>query len=126
MKNDLPQLRGARLILRRPTPEDVDARLALGRHKEIVEAYGGRFDPTAPFTRSDAEAAIRFVEEQEYAWVIDAGRFIGHVRFHSLVSQDKRATLAIGIDDPEYLGRGYGTEAIKLADGKPFCILSVG
>jgi RimJ/RimL family protein N-acetyltransferase len=115
MTTDLPQLRGARLILRKPIPEDLDVRLALGRHKEIVEAYGGTFDSMVPFTRSDAEAAIRFIEEQECAWVIDAGRFIGHVRFHSVVSQDKRATLALGIDDPEYLGRGYGSEAIRLA-----------
>jgi hypothetical protein len=36
--------------------------LALGQHKEIVEAYGGTFDPTVPFTRSHAEAAIHFIE----------------------------------------------------------------
>ena len=68
-----------------------------------------------PFTRSHAEAAIRFIEEQEFAWVIDAGRFIGHLRLHSLAQHDKRAALAIGIDDPAYLGGGYGTEAIRLA-----------
>lgn len=112
---ELPELQSARLILRRPKSEDVAVRLQLGRHEEIVEAYGGTFDPEAPFTRDHAEAAIRFIEEQDYAWVIDAGRFIGHVRFHSLVKEDKRAALAIGIDDPEYLGRGYGAEAIKLA-----------
>jgi len=42
-----------------------------------------------PFTREHAEAAIRFIEEQEYAWVIDAGRFVGHVRFHSMDRRDK-------------------------------------
>lgn len=115
MAPDLPELRSARLILRRPTPQDVEERLALGRHKEIVEAYGGTFDPTAPFTRNHAEAAIRFIKEQDYAWVIDAGHFIGHVRFHGLMRQDKRAALAIGIDDPGYLDKGYGTEAIRLA-----------
>ncbi len=93
----------------------MEVRLALERHREIVEGYGGTFDPTAPFTRSHAEAAIRFVEEQDYAWVIDAGRVIGHVRFHGLVRQDKRAALAIGIDDPAYLGKGFGAEAIRLA-----------
>lgn len=112
---DLPELRGARLTLRRPRSGDVDARLALGLQREIVEAHGGAFDPAAPFTRSHAEAAIRSIEEQEHAWVIDAGRFIGHVRFHGLVSQDKRVALAIGIDDPACLGKGYGTEAIRLA-----------
>lgn len=112
---DFPELKGARLTLRRPRPADVEARLALGLHREIVEAYGGSFDPAASFTRSHAEAAIRFITEQDQAWVIDAGRFIGHLRFHGLVRQDRRAALAIGIDDPACLGKGYGTEAIRLA-----------
>ncbi|MDX0299371.1 GNAT family N-acetyltransferase [Sinorhizobium meliloti] len=115
MKPALPELQSARLLLRRPTSEDVDVRLALGRHREIVEAYGGTFNPTVPFTREHADAAIRFIQEQECAWVIDAGRFIGYLRFHSIDRQDKRAPLAIGIDDPAFLGRGYGTEAIRLA-----------
>jgi RimJ/RimL family protein N-acetyltransferase len=114
MTSEVPELRGARLVLRRPTFQDVDVRLALGRHREIVEAYGGTFDPTAPFTRSHAEAAIHFIERQEHAWVIDAGHFIGQVRLHSLNQHDKRASLAIGIEDPAYLGKGYGREAVKL------------
>ncbi|MDG4884988.1 GNAT family protein [Mesorhizobium sp. WSM4884] len=114
MTSELPELNSPRLVLRRPNSQDVNVRLALRRHKEIVEAYGGTFDSTAHFTRGDAEAAIRFIEEQEYAWVIDAGHFIGHVRLHSLDRHDKRASLAIGIDDPAYLGKGYGAEAVKL------------
>lgn len=120
MADDLPELQGTRLVLRRPVPQDVETRLALGRHREIVEAYGGTFDPDATFMRGEAEAAIRFIERQDWAWVIDAGRFIGHVRFHGISSQDKRATLAIGIDDPAYLGKGYGAEAIMLALGYAF------
>ncbi|WP_224545310.1 GNAT family N-acetyltransferase [Mesorhizobium sp. CA16] len=120
MNADLPELRGARLILRRPIPEDVEARLALGRHREIVEAYGGIFDPNTTFTRADAEAAIRFIEQQDYAWVIDAGCFVGHVRLHSIDWHDKRAALAIGIDDQAYLGKGYGAEAIRLVLGYAF------
>lgn len=115
MRGDLPELTSDRIILRRPIPQDVEVRLALGQHREIVEAYGGTFDPALPFTRSHAEVAVRFIEQQECAWVIDAGRFIGHIRFHSLVRPDERAALAIGIDDPAYLGRGYGSEAIRLA-----------
>ena len=115
MNSPPPELRSARLVLRRPTQDDVQTRLSLGRHQEIVEAYGGVFDPTAAFTRFDAQSAIRFIEKQDYAWVIDAGGFIGHVRFHTLVQADKRATLAVGIDDPASLGKGYGTEAGSIA-----------
>ncbi|RWM12879.1 MAG: N-acetyltransferase [Mesorhizobium sp.] len=120
MTADLPELRSARLVLRRPMPQDVETRLALGRHREIVEAYGGTFDPNATFTRAEAEAAIRFIEQQSWAWVIDAGRFVGHVRLHSIDWQDKRASLAIGIDDQAYLGKGYGAEAIRLVLGHAF------
>lgn len=115
MTADLPELKSCRLVLRRPLPQDVDARLSLGQHKEIVEAYGGSFDPTASFTRPQAEADIRFIENQEYAWVIDAGGFIGHVRLHGLVLEDRRAALAIGIESPAHLSKGYGAEAIRLA-----------
>jgi RimJ/RimL family protein N-acetyltransferase len=114
MTSERPELKSARVVLRTPNSQDVEVRLALGRHKEIIEAYGGTFDPTDPFTRSHAEAAIRFIDEQEHAWVIDAGRFIGHIRLHSVDQHDKRASLAIGIDDPAYLGKGYGTESVKL------------
>jgi RimJ/RimL family protein N-acetyltransferase len=115
MTSDFQELRGSRIVLRKPVPEDVDARLSLGRHQEIVEAYGGTFDPGASFTRAQAEAAIRFIETQEHAWVIDARSFIGHIRFHSWADKDRRAALAIGIENPAFLGKGYGTEAIRLA-----------
>lgn len=115
MTSDLSELRGRRLVLRRPVPEDVETRLSIGQHREIVEAYGGTFEPGTAFTRAHAEAALRFIETQDHAWIIDAGGFIGHIRFHSLAPADRRAALAIGIEHPDYLGRGFGAEAIRLA-----------
>jgi RimJ/RimL family protein N-acetyltransferase len=56
-----------------------------------------------------------FIEQHEYAWIIDVNGFIGHVRFFALDPHDRRAALAIGIEDPAYLGKGYGSEAIRLA-----------
>jgi RimJ/RimL family protein N-acetyltransferase len=115
MASDVPVLSGVRLVLRRPRAEDVEARFRLGTHREIVEAYGGSFDPTAVFTRNDAQSQIGFIEQHDYAWIIDVNGFIGHVRFFALDRHDRRAALAIGIEDPAYLGKGYGTEAIRLA-----------
>jgi len=57
---------------------------------------------------------------QPNAWVIDAEGFIGHVRFHNVDAHDRRAWLAIGIEDPTRLGRGLGTEALRLALGFGF------
>jgi RimJ/RimL family protein N-acetyltransferase len=116
----LPILKGRCLTLRRPVPGDVEARLAIGRHAEIVRAYGRSFDPAEVFTRQHAERAITSLIDQPYAWVIDAGGFIGHVRFHSFDAHDRRAALAIGIEEPTRLGQGLGTEALRLALGFGF------
>jgi hypothetical protein len=75
----MPILKGPCLTLRRPVPGDVEARLAIGRHAEIVRAYGRSFDPAEGFTRDLAERSIAFLIDQPYAWVIDLGGFIGHV-----------------------------------------------
>ena len=117
MAVDLPTLSGDRVILRRPRAGDAEERFKLGSHKEIVECYGGTFDPTAIYTRSHAASEIDFIEKHEFAWVIDADGFIGHVRFFALNWQDKRAAVAIGIEDPAHLGRGYGSEALRLSLG---------
>ncbi len=69
----------------------------------------------APYTRQHAVRAISFLTGQPYAWVIDVEGFIGHVRFHTVDAKDRRAALAIGIEDPALLGRGLGTEALRLA-----------
>jgi RimJ/RimL family protein N-acetyltransferase len=58
---------------------------------------------------------VGFIEQHDYAWVIDVNGFIGHVRFFGLNLHDRRAALAIGIEDPAGLGKGDGTEAIRLA-----------
>jgi RimJ/RimL family protein N-acetyltransferase len=116
----LPILKGLCVTLRRPVLGDVSARLAIGRHAEIVRAYGRSFDPAEGFTREHAERSIAFLIDQPYAWVIDAEGFIGHVRFHNVDGHDQRAAIAIGIEDPARLGRGLGTEALRLALGFGF------
>lgn len=116
----LPVLKGRCVTLRRPVLNDIGARLAIGRHAEIVRAYGRSFDPVERFTREHAERSIAFLIDQPYAWVIDVGGFIGHVRFHNFDGHDRRAGLAIGIEDPARLGRGLGTEALRLALGFGF------
>jgi RimJ/RimL family protein N-acetyltransferase len=96
------------------------SRVAIGQHAEIVRAYGGSFDPALPYTRQQAEHAISLLIEEPHSWVIDVGGFIGQVRFHTFQSHDRRAALAIGIQDPALLGRGLGTEALRLALGFGF------
>jgi RimJ/RimL family protein N-acetyltransferase len=42
------------------------------------------------------------------------------VRFHNVDSHDRRAALAIGIEDPARLDRGLGAEALRSALGFGF------
>lgn len=110
----LPILAGASVVLRAPRPSDIEDRLALGRDRDIHRMYGGSGSPP-PLTREQAAAAIEALMADPYAWVIEhEGCYIGQIRLHSIVEADQRARLAIGISDPAKLGRGLGSEAVRL------------
>ncbi len=110
----VPILRGPRVTLRPVEEGDIAARQALGYDHEITRCYGGRRRETSLMSRKEAEHWIETVRSCRDAWIIDVGGLIGHVRLHGHVEADQRAALAIGIDDPRYLGQGLGTEAIRL------------
>lgn len=46
---------------------------------------------------------------------LDADRLIGFVALHSIEWNNQAGLLSIGIGDPEYRGRGYGSDALRLA-----------
>ena len=46
--------------------------------------------------------------------VLNDGRRIRSVSFHDIVETDRQVMLAISISAADDMGRGYGTEAIKL------------
>jgi RimJ/RimL family protein N-acetyltransferase len=110
----LPILTGPNVTLRLPCLADAAARLKLGRHAEIVRMYGGDSANVPPMIIAQAENWIKGLIEQDYAWVIEAGALVGHVRLHTVNMHDRSAILAIGIESPLYLNKGFGTEAIKL------------
>ncbi len=110
----LPLLKGRNITLRKARPEDADARLALGSDPHIHEMFGGSRETLAPITTPDAAAWVRHLAEHPFAWVIEHRVPIGEIRLDRLDKQDRRASLAIGIFDPTSLGKGLGTEAIRL------------
>jgi [ribosomal protein S5]-alanine N-acetyltransferase len=111
----VPELHGQRVLLRRVRPGDEADRLACGRDADAVRMYGGDADTVRPFTAEDARRWYASQLEQPHGWVMEVeGRCIGSLRLHSIVRTDRRARLAIGIDDPMLRGRGIGTEAIRL------------
>ena len=112
--NRAPRLVGTRIILRRPLKRDIDDRLRLGRHPEIVRIFGGDTRNLQPITNQEAIAWYQGMLARPLEWTIEFyKRWIGNVRL-TLDEPNYRARFAIGIFDPSLLGMGLGSEAIRL------------
>jgi RimJ/RimL family protein N-acetyltransferase len=110
----LPVLRTPHLILRRPIASDIADRHLLGRDPEIYRMLGADVGKLATLTEDQAKAWVENIASHPAAWVIEyQGRAIGEILLDNFVEADQRAGLIIGILDPEALGKGLGTEAIK-------------
>lgn len=116
----LPVLVGRGITLRRAQSNDVEARLRLGNDPEILEMFGVSRDAVRPPTPESAAQWVQTLMDHPRAWVIETDRLIGEVRLDQINLQDRRASLAIGILAPEYLGMGLGTEATMLVLGHAF------
>ena len=119
-KSALPILTGKSVSLRPPRPEDAAARLALGNHPEIVRMYGGSSSDVRPMAAESAERWVQSLIKHDYAWIIEVGSPVGRVRLDRVDLRDRRASLAIGIEDFARLGKGLGTETIRLVQQYAF------
>jgi len=111
----LPVLKSKRVTLRRPREDDFQARLRLGTDPEIFRMYGGSLSDLRPMTEDAAKRWVQRLLGQDFAWIIEAGSLIGEIRLDRVDLRDRRANLAIGIEDANQLGKGLGSEAIALA-----------
>lgn len=110
--------------LRKAVPSDAQGRLALGNDPGIAEMFGVGPDDLKPITPETALAWAEALMEHPHAWVIeDADRLIGEIRLDHVDSQDRRASLAIALYDPASLGKGVGTQAMRLVLAHAFEIL---
>lgn len=110
----VPTLQDERVTLRAPRASDIDDKLSIGRHTEIIRMYGGNSDFEQP-TRDGAMAWHDRLAAHPHAWVIEIdGRGVGEIRLDHVDEQHRSATLAAGIGDPALLGNGLGTEAVRL------------
>lgn len=108
-------IEGPRLRLRAATTRDAVARLSLGHSPDIVRMFGVSHADHKPMTMDAAEGWALGLSRDPNAWVIEvSGRMIGEIKLHSINIQDSRASMAIAIYDPLQLGKGYGSEAIRL------------
>jgi RimJ/RimL family protein N-acetyltransferase len=85
----LQALTGKRVTLRRPREEDFEARLRLGNDAEIFRMYGGNRSDLRPMTEEAAKRWVGRLLDNEYAWIIEAGALIGHVRLDRVDLRDK-------------------------------------
>lgn len=108
-------LEGPSLRLRPASPDDAAARFSLGNNSDIVRMFGVSHSDTKPMTMDAAKAWAHGHATNPYAWIIElAGRLIGEIKLHGIHAQDRRASMAIAIYDPMQLGKGHGSEAIRL------------
>ncbi|MDF3413731.1 GNAT family N-acetyltransferase [Sulfitobacter sp. M57] len=114
-QTDLPILADGDLRLRSPRLEDAEARLALGVVPEIQHMFGINPDDCAPMTPVMANNWVTSRMNTPLCWVIDhENRMIGDAFFHTVDTRDRRASLALGILDPNLLGQGLGTRVLHL------------
>lgn len=124
-KPNVPILTGKRVTLRGPRPEDFEARMRLGTDAEIIRMYGGNRSDVRPMTEEGARRWVQRLLDQDYAWIIEAGSLIGQIRLDHVDFRDRRASLAIGIEDRGQLGIGLGTEAMALVLSYGFNVLNL-
>jgi RimJ/RimL family protein N-acetyltransferase len=114
LPNPLPVLRTKNLTLRQPVPTDGADRFSIGRDAEIYRMLGADTRHLAPLTEEQATAWVENIAAHPAAFVIEyQGRAIGEILLDNFVEADKRAGLIVGILDPNALGKGLGTEAIR-------------
>ncbi len=108
-------LEGKNLRLRQASADDVEARLSLGSHAEIVEMFGVSRSAVRPLTRECAARWVQRLLDHSHAWVIEVnGKLIGEIRLDNVDLHDRHASMAVGIFDPALLGKGLGGEAILM------------
>jgi RimJ/RimL family protein N-acetyltransferase len=113
-------LRGKRVILRAIERADIERLHELNQQVELVLAGDGHWRPT-PLAARERSFEKRLDDPDGSWFVIEAdGRVIGDIELHSRDRRSGVAALGVAIYDRDYLGRGYGREAIGLLLGWAF------
>ena len=113
-----PTLVGARVTLRAFRDGDRTARQRHGWHREIERGYGSDCE-TRPMTDDEIEAWADYLAAKTaigaVCWAVEHdGGLVGHAFLLDVREAGRKARLAIGMYAPEFIGRGLGTDAIRL------------
>src|SRR5688572_16392078 len=107
-------LKGERVTLRAVERDDLKRLHELQRNVDLVLLGDGEWDPQPLAARE--QRYDKHASDEDKAWfVIEvAGTVIGDLNLHHRDRRSRVSAFGIGIYDPEYLGQGYGREAIGL------------
>lgn len=105
-------------LLRKPTPDDVDALVAFKNDPGIAALLGG-FNAKG-YSRADIGRWIEFHngKSNEVLWAIvhgDSGRCVGHVGLYEIDHRIRSAEFAIMLGDRAVWGQGLGSDCTRYA-----------
>jgi diamine N-acetyltransferase len=108
-------LRGERVVLRTMERSDLPRLHALGANVELQMLGGSAWNPI-PLAAFEKEFDKHVEDEDKAEFVIEVdGKVIGDIGLHHWRNRRAgTASMGVAISDPEYVGKGYGREAIGL------------
>ncbi|UCH34924.1 MAG: GNAT family acetyltransferase [Armatimonadota bacterium] len=109
-------IKGERVLLRPLRESDLEESLRVWT-PELRHMYGGSLTSPRRPTMEDRRRWFERVQrgEQGHFHAVEAdGRYIGHATVEMTDEGSRRARFRIGIDNPDYWGKGYGTEVTRL------------
>lgn len=109
-----------RLVLRAFRPNDADIMLAFMNDAEVQAHI--TFDPVVPRTEKWKENPQKWAEESGLFVVVElkqTGEMMGSLSLDTGVPKNRNATLGIALGR-KFMGKGYGTEAMRWAVGYGF------
>jgi diamine N-acetyltransferase len=108
-------LRGEKVVLRAMERDDLKRLHELNRNVDLVVFGDGAWNPV-PLAAWEKEFDKHLEDEDKSDFVIEVdGKVIGEIGLHRW--KNRRAgtvELGVGIYDPEYVGKGYGRDAINV------------
>lgn len=114
----MPHIVGDRIVLREYRDSDIDYIRQWVNDPEITNTLSDNF--LYPHTKYETESFFRTVVEgksRNKSFIIaakDSLEYIGQIDLYRMDWRNRFALLAIVIGRKEYLGKGYGSEAIQL------------
>ena len=107
-------LRGERVVLRAVEREDLKRLHELERNVGLVLLADGEWQPV-PLAQWEQNFDKGLQDSEKARFVIETnGTVIGGIGLHHCNRRAGVTSFGIGIYDPDYLGNGYGREAIRL------------